>query len=117
MSNSILMNLPGIDPEEMMFLQNLLKELREDQHQNFFMMYTRRRKDPQTILIMCLIGFIGIAGLQRFVLDQVGMGILYFITCGFCFIGSIYDIVNYRNMTMDYNKRAAIEAAAMIRVM
>jgi TM2 domain-containing membrane protein YozV len=42
------------------------------------------------------IGFVGIAGIQRFILGEIGMG--YFIVyVAFGFIGTIIDLVNYRN--------------------
>lgn len=116
MSQNILMNIPGLEPEEMLFLQNFIKDLSPEQQQNFVMLYNGKRKDPQTILIMALIGFIGVAGIQRFMLNQVGMGILYFLTGGLCLIGTIVDIVNYKKMTIEFNQRVAIETAAMVKM-
>jgi len=113
---NFMMNIPGLEAEEMLFLQNITNDLSEEQKKNFIMLYSNKRKDPQTILIMCLIGFIGVAGLQRFVLNQVGIGILYLFTGGLCLIGTIIDIVNYKQMSLEFNQRVAIETAAMIKM-
>jgi TM2 domain-containing membrane protein YozV len=115
-NQNFMLNIPGLEPEEMLFLQGIGNELTDEQKKNFIMLYNGKRKDPQTILIMCLIGFIGVAGIQRFVLNQIGMGILYFLTAGLCFIGSIIDIVNYKKMTLEFNQRVAIETAAMVKM-
>ena len=107
--------LPNIEPEEMTLLEGLTEELDEKQLKNFAIMYSSKRKDPQTILITTLVGFLGVAGIQRFLLDQVGMGILYLLTGGLCAIGTIMDIVNYKTMTSDYNQMEAQKIIAMIK--
>src|SRR5690242_19633043 len=112
--NTLLM-LPGIEQDELVFLQNLLKEMTADEQRNFLLLYQARRKDPQTILICTLLGFVGVAGIQRFLLNEIGMGILYLFTYGICLIGTIIDLVNYRRMTWEFNQRAAMEAVAMTR--
>ncbi|MBZ0243813.1 MAG: NINE protein, partial [Bacteroidales bacterium] len=58
---------------------------------------------------LCLLGFVGFAGVHRFILNQIGMGILYFFTAGLCLIGTIVDLVNYQNLTFTYNRQIASE--------
>lgn len=106
--------LPGIDSEELIWLQELTKNYSEENTRRFLSIYQGRRQDPQTILICSLIGLIGPAGIQRFLLKQIGMGILYLFTLGFCFIGTIVDAVNHRKLTWEYNKKEAIESAALL---
>lgn len=106
--------LPGIEQEELIWLQELTKNYDPETAQRFLALYQSRRQDPQTILICVLIGLIGPAGIHRFLLKQIGMGILYLFTLGFCFIGTIVDAVNYRKLTWEYNKKAAIESAALL---
>jgi TM2 domain-containing membrane protein YozV len=106
--------LPGIEQEELIWLQELTKNYDPETAQRFLALYQSRRQDPQTILICSLIGLIGPAGIHRFLLKQVGMGILYLFTLGFCFIGTIIDAVNYRKLTWEFNKKAAIESASML---
>jgi TM2 domain-containing membrane protein YozV len=106
--------LPGMDYEEMMFIQNLTRNMTDDQQRNFYMIYQNRRKDPQTILVCSIIGLVFLPGLQRFMLGQIGMGILYLFTLGLCFIGSILDLVNNKKLSLEFNQQEAIQSASMV---
>ncbi len=106
--------LPGIQQEELIWLQELTKDYTAEQKSKFLVVYQGRRKDPQTILICCLIGLIGPAGIHRFLLNQIGMGILYILTLGLCFVGTIVDAINYQKLTWEQNKKEAVEAAALL---
>lgn len=112
---NILHLMPELDPDEMSFVQSLVNDMPEQQAQQFVNIYRARRREPQLILITTLIGFIGLAGLQRFVLGQIGMGLLYFFTGGLCVVGTIIDIINYRRLAFEYNAKAAQEVIAMMR--
>lgn len=109
----LLMMLPGMQPDELIFIQTLTDEMTEKQLRQFVSLYAPRRKEYTTLLIFTLIGFLGIAGIQRFVLGETGMGILYFLTGGLCCIGTIVDLINIRDMTFRYNKNQAVEAATL----
>ncbi len=45
-----------------------------------------------------------IAGIQRFAVDENGMGILYLFTIGFCGIGTIIDLINLDKMVSKFNQ-------------
>lgn len=107
--------LPEIIGEEQIFISGLLKDMDDDSAQQFANVYRVRRKDPQTILLLTLVGFLGIAGIQRFIVDQIGLGILYLLTGGICLIGTIIDLINYRQIAFEYNQKQAQQIAAMIR--
>ncbi|UCD18570.1 MAG: TM2 domain-containing protein [Candidatus Zixiibacteriota bacterium] len=107
--------LPEIEGDELMFIGGLLKDMDNTAAEKFSMVYRARRKDPQTILLMALVGFIGFAGIHRFYLNQIGMGVLYFFTAGICFIGTIIDLVNYRDLTLQYNQLQAQQILTMIK--
>jgi TM2 domain-containing membrane protein YozV len=109
------MMLSNLDTEEAMFIQNLIKDMDEDQQRNFVMMYQNKRRDTTLILITTIIGFFGFAGIQRFLTDQIGMGILYFFTGGFCFIGTIVDLVNHRSLAFEYNQKAAYDTLNIMK--
>lgn len=79
------------------------------------MMYRARRKDPQTVLLLTLLGFIGIAGVQRFIVDQVGMGLIYLFTAGICWIGTIIDLVTHKKIAFEYNQKQAMQIITMTR--
>jgi TM2 domain-containing membrane protein YozV len=107
--------MPSLEGDEMAFVQELIKDMNDGQAQQFAMAYMARRKDPNNILIFTIIGFLGIAGIQRFVLNQVGMGILYFFTLGLCYIGTIVDAVNHKKLAFEYNSKQAQQVAALVR--
>src|SRR5690554_1322437 len=101
--------LPEIEGDELLYVGKLISDLDDSQAVRFANAYRARRKDPQTILLTCLLGFLGFAGIHRFLLNQIGMGILYILTAGLCVIGTLVDLVNYKEMTFDYNRDVAQE--------
>jgi TM2 domain-containing membrane protein YozV len=103
--------------EEYSYLKQVVSGMNQRQTQNFVLLYSDRRKDPQEILLFTLLGFLGVAGIQRFIIGQVGMGILYFLTAGLCFIGTIVDVVNHKSLTLEYNRKAAYESAELVKIM
>jgi len=112
---NIFQLLPSLEGEEMTYVQRLINDMTDTQAQQFAMAYSARRKDPTTILILALVGFVGFAGIHRFMLNQIGMGILYFFTAGLCFIGTIVDLVNYRKLAFEYNSVVAQQVSLMIK--
>lgn len=109
--------LPGIQADELLVIQALTKEMNDDQRQQFFALYRGRRKEQQTLLILTLVGFLGFAGIQRFMIGEMGMGILFFLTFGFCGIGTIIDLINIKKMTSDFNQNEAMETANLVKMM
>jgi TM2 domain-containing membrane protein YozV len=112
---NILQQMPFLEGEELLYIQELIKDFDESRAQQFASVYSSRRKDPTTIMILTLLGLLGIAGIQRFILDQIGMGILYFLTAGLCLIGTIIDLVNYRKLAFEYNSRQAQQVASLVK--
>src|SRR5690606_20581962 len=111
---NVLRHLPELEGMELGYIQGLMKNMDEDQASLFAQVYRARRKDAQMVLILTLIGFFGFAGLHRFILGQIGLGILYILTFGLCFIGTIVDLVNYKSLAYEYNIKVAHETMAMI---
>lgn len=107
--------MPSLEGQEMAFVQDLIKDMDESHAQQFAIAYMSRRKDPNNMLLFAVIGFLGIAGIQRFVINEVGMGILYLLTCGLCFIGTIIDVVNHKKLAFEYNSKRAQEVAALMK--
>ena len=112
---NIMQLLPELDGEDMMYVQSLLKDVSDQQATQFAMMYRSRRRDAQTILLVTIVGFLGFAGIQRFMTDQIGMGVLYFFTAGLCFIGTIVDLINYKKIAFEYNQQQAQQLATMLK--
>ncbi len=117
MDQQLLMMLKGIQPDELQLINNITREMNADQQRQFIMFYQGRRKDEQTMLILTLVGFFGVAGIQRFVIGEIGMGIAFLFTGGFCAIGTIIDLINHKKMTFEHNQKQAYESAAMVNLM
>ncbi|MBI2794690.1 MAG: TM2 domain-containing protein [Ignavibacteria bacterium] len=113
--------LPDLDSDELVYVNSLVSPMTNEQAQQFALIYRSRRKDPQTIMILTLCGFLTFivpsAGLQRFVTGKIGLGILYLLTGGLCFIGTIVDLVHYRRIASEYNQQQAYEVALMMQSM
>jgi len=110
------MMLPGITPEELGFLQQATVGLDENQQKVFFNIYAGKRKAAQDIMLFTLIGFVGVAGVQRFVVGEIAMGLIYFFTGGFCLIGTIVDLINHKSIALDYNKKMAYESFQIVKM-
>lgn len=109
--------LPELQGRELVYVQGITKDFTEAQLMNFANIYRSRRRDPQIILLTTLLGFVAIAGVQRFLINQIGMGILYLFTGGLCLIGTIIDLINYQDLAMDYNMRQANEVSMLVKGM
>ncbi len=107
--------LPEIVGEEQLYISTIIKNMDEKQAFQFANVYRARRRDPQIILLVTLVGFLGISGIQRFLTDQIGLGILYLFTGGICLIGTIIDLVNYRRIAFEYNQKQANQIAVMLK--
>lgn len=112
---NVLQFLPEIIGEEQMFIGRLFQDMDDQAAAQFANVYRARRRDPQMILLLTLVGFLGIAGIQRFFVDQIGMGILYVLTGGLCLIGTIIDLVNYKKLAFEYNQQQAQQIWSMLK--
>jgi TM2 domain-containing membrane protein YozV len=107
--------LPEVTGEEMIYLQNLLKDMSEEKARSFATVYRTRRREPMLILMTALLGFFGVAGIHRIITNEVGLGILYLFTVGLCFVGTIVDLVNHQKLAFEYNRRMADEVIVMMQ--
>jgi TM2 domain-containing membrane protein YozV len=110
---NLLQLLPSVEEEELRYIKELSAGMTDSQIQQFAAIYSSRRKDPQTIMLLTLVGFLGIAGVQRFITDQMGLGILYLLTVGLCFVGTIIDLINYKKLTFEFNQKIARQVMSM----
>ncbi len=112
----ILKYLYDVTPEELVTINSRTKDFSDDQLTQFCMIYRTKRKDPQLILLLCLLGLVGVAGVQRFIIGQIGMGILYFFTGGLCLIGTIVDAINHKDLALEYNAKMITETLSMLNM-
>jgi TM2 domain-containing membrane protein YozV len=115
MFDSPFMTLPGITPQEFSYLQTATTGFSDQQLRGFLMIYGGKRRNPDDMLLYCIIGFF-VPGLARFLVNQIGMGVLYFFTIGLCFIGTIIDLINYKSLAYEYNQRMVFESLQMVRM-
>ena len=114
MKPNLINMIPSIEGEELVYLQALTQDLNEQQLMNFIAAYNGKRRTSDQILIGCIFGFVCIAGVQRFMVRQNVMGLLFFFTGGFCLIGTVIDTINHRKLTFEFNQQMARESMAMI---
>jgi len=110
----VLKYLYDVTPEELVTINSRTKGFKDDELSQFCTIYRSKRKDPQLILILCLLGLVGIAGLQRFIIGHIGMGVLYFFTAGLCFVGTIVDAINHKELALEYNAKMITETLSML---
>lgn len=101
--------LPELEGDESQYIGRLLEDMPDEKAKLFTTLYRARRRDPVLLLILALLGLFGVAGIHRFFVGHVGMGILYFFTAGLCFIGTIVDMINYKNFAFEYNREKALD--------
>ncbi len=95
--------IPQAEGNERSYLELVAKHTTDEQFVRFIQAYAPERKEANTTLILCILGFCGVSGIHRFYLRKIGTGIIYFLTGGLFYIGTILDILNYRDMNSSEN--------------
>jgi TM2 domain-containing membrane protein YozV len=99
--------LPELDEPERTFLERLTAGMSHDSIQQFAAAYRQVRKDPQTLRLMAIIGIVAVPGLHRFWVGQLAIGFLYLLTYGLLLMGTVTDIIKYKELAFTYNKQVA----------
>jgi len=107
--------LPELEGDEAAYISKILSSMDDEKAGRFARVYRARRKEPQIVLFTALVGFFGVAGVHRFIIGQVGMGVLYLLTGGLCVIGTIVDLINYKNLAFEYNRSVAKDAMSLLQ--
>ncbi|MGN6532104.1 MAG: TM2 domain-containing protein [Ginsengibacter sp.] len=115
-NSTILKYLYDVTPEELMTINSRTQGFGDNELSQFCMIYRSKRKDPQLILILSLLGLVGVAGIQRFLIGNIGLGVLYFFTAGLCFVGTIIDAINHKELAMEYNAKMITETLSMLNM-
>lgn len=100
--------LPELEGDESQYISHIIEGMSIEKAKLFANIYRSRRRDPILFLGLALLGlFPGVAGVHRFFVRHIGMGILYLVTFGLCMIGTIVDMINYKNFAFEYNRTVA----------
>ncbi len=94
----IMTNQKYFPAEKIMYIKEKLAAMDESK---FSMISTIEMKDPTTILLVSI--FLGSLGIDRFMLGDIGMGILKLLTCGVCGILTIVDWFTVSKKTKELN--------------
>ncbi|CAM3723903.1 TM2 domain-containing protein [Erysipelothrix urinaevulpis] len=84
--------------ESITLIKNRLEDINED---DFIMLASLDLKDPTTMLIISIVG--GSLGIDRFMLGDIGMGVLKLLTVGLCGVLTIIDWFSIQKRTKEMN--------------
>ncbi|RBP66441.1 hypothetical protein DFO66_103391 [Brevibacterium sanguinis] len=65
-------------------------------------------KDGGIALVLALVGFVAIAGLQYFYIGKIGKGVLFLLTVGFLGVGTLYSCFTIQGETKQINAQRAV---------
>lgn len=68
-------------------------------------------KDPTMMLVVSIL--VGELGVDRFLLGDIGLGVLKLITCGGCGIWWLIDLINIMKKTRQYNYQQFLQYSMM----
>ena len=92
--------------------QAMTSGLTEQERGIFYMQYSSVQRDRTVLLLVSI--FLGTFGVDRFLLNDVGMGVLKLLTGGLCGVLWIIDIFLIMGKTDDYNRQKAHEVLSGI---
>ena len=68
-------------------------------------------KDPTIMLLLSL--FLGGWGIDRFLLKEIGLGVVKLLTCGGCGIWTIIDWFLVMNKTREFNQKLVLDSISV----
>ncbi len=94
----IITNQKYFPSEKIMYLREKLSSMDENK---FSLIASVELKDPTTLLLISI--FLGSLGIDRFMIGDIGMGILKLLTLGLCGILTIIDWFTISKKTKELN--------------
>lgn len=88
-------------------IAQIMEILRNSDENKYMLALSLDYKDPSTMLAISVLG--GGLGIDRFMLDEVGLGVAKLLTAGGCGIWAIIDWFLIQDKTKDYNYRLFVE--------
>lgn len=105
----IMQNQKFFPTERIPQIRDMLIQLPEDK---FVFLSSAEMKDPTIHLIISLL--LGGWGIDRFLIGDIGMGVLKLLTGGGCGILAIIDWFSIQNKTKEYNFTSFMNAYTML---
>jgi len=100
----IALNGQKFDSFQLQSMRRLLTDMDEDKYRQIISL---SYKDPSTLLIISV--FLGYLGVDRFMLGDIGLGILKLLTCGGLGIWTLIDWFFVQNLAKKYNYNLFIQ--------
>ena len=94
----VMTNQKYFPAEKIVYLKDKLRTMDEEK---FSHLTTVEMKDPTTVLLISI--FLGVLGIDRFMIGDTGMGILKLLTGGCCGILTIVDWFTISKKTKELN--------------
>lgn len=88
-------------------LNQIISELPNLSEAQFQALLSQDFKDPTMMLIISLLG--GLLGIDRFILNDTGLGVLKLLTCGGFYIWMIIDWFIIQDRAKEYNYNLLIQ--------
>ncbi len=109
----ILTNKKYFKKSDLLLIQSQLKELNEEQLQGLLML--EEFMDPTANVIISVL--VGNLGIDRFVIGQVGYGVLKLVTLGGLGVWTIVDWFQISGITKKHNAEVLMESINTLKVM
>ena len=94
----LVANQKKLTPQHLAIVRSKMEKMDDDQLVAFS---AAELKNPTTMLLIEI--FLGEFGIHRFMLGEVGMGVLELLTCGLCGILWLIDLFSVVKKTKEYN--------------
>lgn len=94
----VMTNQKYLPAEKIVLLRERLLEADDSK---FNMISSVEFKDPTTLLLISI--FLGELGIDRFMMGEIGMGVLKLLTGGLCGILWIFDLITIQKRVKDLN--------------
>ena len=96
----VISNQKYFPAEKIVFLKEKLKNIDEEK---FTLISSMNFKNPTTILLVSL--FFGLLGIDRFMIGDIGLGVLKLLTCGCGGVLTIIDwfIISQKTKELNFN--------------
>ena len=108
-NDEIFKRIQGVELDELNMINNYTSDFSKEKLDKFLNIYVGKRQKRTNILLYTAIGFLGIAGIQRFSMGQNGLGIIYLLTLGIFYLGTLIDLINFKKLTLEANEKIITE--------